>query len=211
VRGCRARQCSLLCRARQDEHWRARTWRVSSQIGEVLCPAAKGFQCAVLFQLRRSCVWGTASRGCRASMLDTNTVNKRTSLPRTNSCARLSRETCRAKSERFFVPRQRDFSVLYSCSWDGLVSEGQRPSTAALQCWTRTRQTNEQLRGSRAQSIPSLTEFLTLHSASCASMCRCVFNESNTRVRISFNTVLTPFSGNYVDNKMFINKMGINE
>jgi hypothetical protein len=29
--------------------------RVSSQIGAVLCPAAKGFQCAVLFQLRRSC------------------------------------------------------------------------------------------------------------------------------------------------------------
>jgi hypothetical protein len=28
----------------------------------------------------------TAARGCRTSMLDTNTVNKRTSLPRKNSC-----------------------------------------------------------------------------------------------------------------------------
>jgi hypothetical protein len=55
------------------------------------CPAAKGFQCAVLFKSRRSCVWGTASRGCRASMLDTNTVNKRTSLPRTKSCERQPR------------------------------------------------------------------------------------------------------------------------
>jgi hypothetical protein len=32
----------------------------------------------------------TATRGCRASILDMNTVNKRTSLPRTNSCARQS-------------------------------------------------------------------------------------------------------------------------
>jgi hypothetical protein len=52
--GCRARECSLLCiaksipccRARQSEHCRARTWRVWSRIGAVLCPAARGFQCA---------------------------------------------------------------------------------------------------------------------------------------------------------------------
>jgi hypothetical protein len=62
ARGCRARQYSLFClakkiccRARQNEHCRARTWRLSNQIGAVLCPAAKGFQCPVLFQLRRSC------------------------------------------------------------------------------------------------------------------------------------------------------------
>jgi hypothetical protein len=60
--------------------------------GAVLCPAATVFQCAVLFQLRRSCssrctcsIHGdlarteeqrrsTAARGCRASMLNTNTV-----------------------------------------------------------------------------------------------------------------------------------------
>jgi hypothetical protein len=62
---------------------RARTWRVLSQIGAVLCPAAKGFQCAVFFQLRQSCVWGTASTAacrCRASMLNTNMVNKWTSF-----------------------------------------------------------------------------------------------------------------------------------
>jgi hypothetical protein len=29
----------------------------------------------------------TAARGCRSKMLDTNTVSKRTNLPRTNSCA----------------------------------------------------------------------------------------------------------------------------
>jgi hypothetical protein len=54
---CRARQCSLLCLAksipfccaRQHKHWGARTRSVSSQIGAVLCPAAKGIQ------LRRSC------------------------------------------------------------------------------------------------------------------------------------------------------------
>jgi hypothetical protein len=63
ARGCRTSQCSLLCfaksipccRARRNEHCRARTCRVWSQIGAVLCPAAKGFQCSVLFQLRRSC------------------------------------------------------------------------------------------------------------------------------------------------------------
>jgi hypothetical protein len=93
ARGCCARQCSLLClaksipccRARQNEHCSSRTWRMSSQIGVVLCPAAKAFQ------LRRSCGWGTATRGYRASMLDTNTVNKRMSLPRTNSCERQPR------------------------------------------------------------------------------------------------------------------------
>jgi hypothetical protein len=44
--------------------------RVSSQIGAVFCPAAKGFQCAVLFQLRWSCGGGTAS------------INSRKRLPR---------------------------------------------------------------------------------------------------------------------------------
>jgi hypothetical protein len=53
---------------------RAGIWSVSSKIGAVLCPAAKGFQCAVLFQLRRSCGGGTGARGCSVSMLDTNTV-----------------------------------------------------------------------------------------------------------------------------------------
>jgi hypothetical protein len=48
-------QCSLFWLAKSIPCCRARTWRVSSQIGAVLCPAAKGFQCAVLFQLRRSC------------------------------------------------------------------------------------------------------------------------------------------------------------
>jgi hypothetical protein len=61
---------------------------------------------------------------------------------RTNTAARELGE-CRAKSDRFFVPRQRNFSVLCSFSWDGLMAEEQRRSTAA--------------RGSRAQSIPSLT------------------------------------------------------
>jgi hypothetical protein len=31
------------------------------KIGAVFCPAVKGFQCAVLFHLRRSENWGTAS------------------------------------------------------------------------------------------------------------------------------------------------------
>jgi hypothetical protein len=66
---------TILPRALQNEHCRAPTWRVSSQIGAVLCPAAKGFQ------LRRSCGIpmflsqrrSTAARGRRASMLDTKT------------------------------------------------------------------------------------------------------------------------------------------
>jgi hypothetical protein len=65
----------ILPRERKNEHCRARTWRVSSQIGAVLCPAAKGFQ------LRRSCgVPVLLSREeqrratAAASMLDTNTV-----------------------------------------------------------------------------------------------------------------------------------------
>jgi hypothetical protein len=95
--GCRSRQCSLLClaksipccRARQNEHCRARSWRVSSQIGAVLCPAAKGFQCAVLFQLRRSCGGGTALINGRTRLPRFSAgqqhgyyrINKRTSLP----------------------------------------------------------------------------------------------------------------------------------
>jgi hypothetical protein len=33
-------------------------------------------------------------------------------------------DACRAKSERFFVSRQRDFRVMWSFSWDGLVVFG---------------------------------------------------------------------------------------
>jgi hypothetical protein len=73
---------------------------------------------------------------------------------------------CRAKSERFFVPRQRDFSVLCSFIWDGLVSEEQGPSTATRGCRSSMLDTNtvnkqrisparRAERGSRAPSIPS--------------------------------------------------------
>jgi hypothetical protein len=51
--------------------------RLSSQIGAVLCPAAKGFQCVVLFQLRPSCgVPVFLSRQIGES------INSRTRLPR---------------------------------------------------------------------------------------------------------------------------------
>jgi hypothetical protein len=64
---------------------------------------------------------------------------------------------CRAKSERFFAPRQRDFSVLF------FRGVHQRPhAAAALRCWTGTRllthkQTNEfaaheQLRAAAARN-----------------------------------------------------------
>jgi hypothetical protein len=48
ARGCHAKNCSLLFLAKSIPCCRARTWRVWSQIGSVLCPAAKRFQCAVL-------------------------------------------------------------------------------------------------------------------------------------------------------------------
>jgi hypothetical protein len=51
-------------------------------------------------------------------------------------------DVCRAKSERFFIPRQRDFSVLCSFSWDGLGSEEQRRSTAARGCRASMLDTN---------------------------------------------------------------------
>jgi hypothetical protein len=63
----------------------ARAWRVSSQIEAVLCPLAKGFQCAVLFQLRRSCVWGTVS------------INSHTRLPRFDAGHEHER-VCRART-----------------------------------------------------------------------------------------------------------------
>ena len=78
---------------------RGRTNTAARGLGACLCPAAKGFQCAMLFQLRRPCGVprteeqrrATATRGCCPSMLDMNTVNKRTSLPCTNSYARQPR------------------------------------------------------------------------------------------------------------------------
>jgi hypothetical protein len=94
-RGRSARQCSLLslaksiscCRARQNEHCRKRTWRVSSQTERFFVPGQRDFSVLCSFSWdglvafrcffrgkmeRRS----TASRGCRASMVDTNKLIK---------------------------------------------------------------------------------------------------------------------------------------
>jgi hypothetical protein len=45
----------VVCLAKSIPSCRVRTCRVSSQIGAVLCHAAKRFQCVLLFQLRRNC------------------------------------------------------------------------------------------------------------------------------------------------------------
>jgi hypothetical protein len=128
VRGCRARQCSLLCLA----NWyhvaaRGRTNTAARVLGACQAKSERFF----VPRQRDFSVLCSFSWDCLVS-----------EEQRPSTAAR-ELGACRAKSERFFVPRQRDFSVLCSFSWDGLVSEEQRPSTAT--------------RGCRAQSIPSLS------------------------------------------------------
>jgi hypothetical protein len=107
ARGYRTRQYSLLClvksipccRAQQNKDCRARNWRVSSQIGAVLRPAAEGYQRALIFPLRLSCglpvflsreehhrLTVAALRRWKRTRL--KRMHKRTNLPCTNSCAR---------------------------------------------------------------------------------------------------------------------------